>query len=271
VKCESENLINEKLFESSPKTEHLLLSKLGCGEPMATAISIALFGAAGRMGREILKLAPSFGNLRVSYAYDITQVGKKVETLTVKAPPEQLPADVRGVLDFSAAAAVLEHLELALAAGAAYVCGVTGLSQEVMNELKAAGNEIPVLHSPNMSVGMNLMFHLAAVSVQTLPDYARHVIEVHHAAKKDAPSGTALKLRETIEKVTGESTEITALRMGDVVGEHRLILGGKGERLEIVHRADSRTVFAFGALRAVAWVLEHRSAGFYMMRNVLGL
>jgi len=118
---------------------------------------------------------------------------------------------------------------------------------------------------------MNLMFHLAALSVQILPDYARHVIEVHHTAKKDAPSGTALKLREAIEEATGESTEITTLRMGDVVGEHRLIFGGSGERLEITHRADSRTVFAFGALRALAWVLEHRSAGFYAMRDVLGL
>jgi 4-hydroxy-tetrahydrodipicolinate reductase len=182
-----------------------------------------------------------------------------------------LPKDVCAIVDFSAAKAVLDHLKLALKAGAAYVCGVTGLSEKVMNELRAAGNEIPVLYSPNMAVGMNLMFHLAAVSVQTLPDYARHVMEVHHAAKKDAPSGTALKLCETIEKVTGESTEITALRMGDVVGEHRLIFGGPGERLEIIHHADSRAVFAIGALHAVAWIIEHNSAGFYTMWDVLGL
>jgi 4-hydroxy-tetrahydrodipicolinate reductase len=232
---------------------------------------VALFGAAGRMGREILAQAPRFEGLRVAYAYDKAHIGERIESLTIESPPAQLPKDVRGVLDFSAAGAVLEHLELALKAGAAYVCGVTGLSEKVMNELRASGNEIPVLYSPNMAVGMNLMFHLAAVSVQTLPDYARHVMEVHHAAKKDAPSGTALKLCETIEKVTGESTEITALRMGDVVGEHRLILGGPGERLEILHRADSRTVFAAGALRAVAWVLEHRSAGFHTMSDVLGL
>jgi 4-hydroxy-tetrahydrodipicolinate reductase len=232
---------------------------------------VALFGAAGRMGREILAQAPRFEQLRLAYAYDTTHIGENIENLTIEAPPSVLPKDVRAILDFSAAAVVLEHLDLALKARAAYVCGVTGLSQEVMNELRATGNEIPVLHSPNMAVGMNLMFHLAALTAKALPDYARHIEEVHHAAKKDAPSGTALRLRDSIENATGEDTEITVLRMGDVVGEHRLILGGPGERLEITHRADSRTVFAIGALRAVAWVLEHRSAGFYAMRDVLGL
>jgi 4-hydroxy-tetrahydrodipicolinate reductase len=232
---------------------------------------VALFGAAGRMGREILKQAPHFADLRLSYAYDVTHAGEKIESLKVQAPPAQLPDDVQAMIDFSAGAVVLEHLDLALNARAAYVCGVTGLAQDIMNELRAAGNEIPVFHSPNMAAGMNLMFHLAALTAQTLPNYARHVIEVHHAAKKDAPSGTALKLDEAVEKVTGESTEITSLRMGDVIGEHRLIFAGAGERLEITHRADSRTVFAFGAIRAVAWVLEHRYPGFYTMRDVLGL
>ncbi|MCX6601080.1 MAG: 4-hydroxy-tetrahydrodipicolinate reductase [bacterium] len=232
---------------------------------------VALFGAAGRMGREILRLAPRFEQLRLTHAYDTAHVGEKVESLTIEAPPSVLPEDVRAILDFSAAPMVLDHLELAVRAGAAYVCGVTGLSQDVMNKLRASGNEIPVLHSPNMAVGMNLMFHLSALAAKALPDYARHIEETHHAAKKDSPSGTALRLRDSIENATGEDTEITALRMGDVIGEHRLIFGGPGERLEITHKADSRAVFAVGALRVAAWVLEHRSAGFYTMSDVLGL
>jgi len=232
---------------------------------------VALFGAAGRMGREILKQAPHFDQLCFAHAYDTAHIGEKIESLTIEAPPSVLPEDVRAILDFSAAPVVPKHLDLALKAGAAYVCGVTGLSDELMNQLRAAGNEIPVLHSPNMAVGMNLMFHLSALTAKALPDYVRHIEEIHHAAKKDTPSGTALRLRDSIENATGEDTEITALRMGDVVGEHRVIFGGPGERLEITHRADSRTVFAIGALRAVAWVLEHRSAGFYAMRDVLGL
>jgi len=232
---------------------------------------VALFGAAGRMGREIVRQAPHFDQLCFAHAYDTAHIGEKIESLTIEAPPSVLPEDVRAILDFSAAAAVLDHLELAVRAGAAYVCGVTGLSQEMMNELRAAGNEIPVLHSPNMAVGMNLMFHLAALTAKALPDYVRHIEEIHHAAKKDTPSGTALRLRDGIENATGEDTEISALRMGDVIGEHRLIFGGPGERLEITHKADSRAVFAVGALHAVTWVLDHRSPGFFGMHDVLGL
>lgn len=238
---------------------------------MSKPYIVALFGAAGRMGREILKQTPQFADLKLSYAYDMVQAGEKIEGLKIQNPPKELSEDVRAVLDFSAASAVLEHLDLALEARAAYVCGVTGLPQEVMNELRAAGNEIPVLHSPNMAAGMNLMFHLAALTAKALPDYARQIEEIHHAAKKDMPSGTALRLRDSIESATGEDTQISALRMGDVIGEHRLILGGAGERLEIVHRADSRAVFAVGALRAATWILEHRYPGFYTMRDVLGL
>jgi 4-hydroxy-tetrahydrodipicolinate reductase len=232
-------------------------------------IKIALFGAAGKMGRELLQNAERFPGVRIAYGYDAKQIGERVEGITIVAAPSALPEDVRVVMDFSAAGAVLEHLESALSAGSAFLCGVTGLAQDVMNELRAAANEIPVLHAANFAPGMNVMFVLAQQTAQALPDYTRHIIETHHAAKKDAPSGTALRLAKAIEDVTGNETEITALRMGDVAGEHRLIFGGPGERLEIVHRADSRAVFAVGALRAAEW-LAKKSPGFYGMKEVMG-
>lgn len=238
---------------------------------MSEPYPIALFGAAGRLGREIIAQAGRFERLRIVAAYDAKPPKETVAGVKIIKPPEVLPEGIRAILDFSSADAVLSHLDLALDARCAYVTGITGLPQDEVNELRAAANEIPVLHSPNMSVGMNLMFHLAALTAQTLPDYAKHVIEIHHTAKKDAPSGTAIKLADAVENVTGSTIEITSLRMGDVVGEHRLVFGGHGERLEIVHRADSRTVFAVGALRAVEWVLDHRYPGFYTMREVLGL
>jgi 4-hydroxy-tetrahydrodipicolinate reductase len=236
---------------------------------MSEAVSIALFGAAGRMGREILANAERFPALRIAYGYDAAHVGEGVHGVKIKAAPAELSEDVRLVMDFSAARAVLEHLELALNPGAAFLCGVTGLEQDVLNELRAAANEIPVLHSANFAPGMNVMFALAQQTAQALPDYARQIIEMHHTAKKDSPSGTALRLAKTIEDVTGDDTEITALRMGDVAGEHRMIFGGPGERLEIVHRADSRAVFAVGALRAAEW-LAKKSPGFYSMAEVMG-
>ncbi|MBU0509855.1 4-hydroxy-tetrahydrodipicolinate reductase [bacterium] len=228
----------------------------------------ALFGAAGRMGREILKQAWRHDELLIAYGYDVQNVGDVVETITVEKPPAKLPGDVKIVMDFSAAEAVLQNLERALEAGVPYLCGVTGLPEATGNELRASANEIPVFHSPNMSPGMNVMFRLAAYAAKRLPGYERHIFELHHTQKKDSPSGTALHLSRAVEEETGEETTITALRMGDVPGEHRFLLGGPGERLEIIHRADSRAVFAIGALRAAVWLVK-RPPGFYKMGDVL--
>jgi 4-hydroxy-tetrahydrodipicolinate reductase len=234
------------------------------------AVKIALFGAAGRMGREILQQAVSFPHLRIAYAYDPHHEGDEIDGLPVENPPPSLPKDVRAVMDFSAAEAVMENVELAVVRQVAYVCGVTGLSPATMQVLQHSANSIPVLHSPNMSAGMNVMFRLAELTAKALPGYDRHILEIHHTRKKDAPSGTALRLADSLQEVVNEDTPITALRMGDVTGEHTLIFGGPGERLEIVHHADSRAVFAHGALRAAEWILD-KKAGIYSMAEMLGL
>jgi len=220
------------------------------------------------MGREIQHQAWRHDELLLAHGYDVVHVGEVAETLLIESPPAALPRDIKMVLDFSAASAVLQNLELALNAGVPYLCGVTGLPHETLNELRATANEIPILHSPNMSAGMNVMIRLAAAAARALPGYERHIFEVHHAAKKDSPSGTALHLSDAVREAAGEDTPITALRMGDVAGEHRIVFGGPGERLEIIHRADSRAVFAVGALRAASWLLK-KSPGFYKMSDVL--
>ena len=229
------------------------------------AVKIALFGAAGRMGREILSQAANYPHLRIAYAYDPHHEGDEIEGKGIDPPPPSLPKDVRVVIDFSAADAVMENVELAVIRKVAYVCGVTGLSAATMQVLKQSAGTIPVLHAPNMSPGMNVMFRLAALTAKALPDYDRHVFEIHHTRKKDAPSGTALRLAEQMG-----DTPITALRMGDVTGEHCLIFGGPGERIEIVHHADSRSVFAHGALRATEWIME-KEPGMYSMVQVIGI
>lgn len=233
------------------------------------AVKVALYGGAGRMGREILQAAAGHPHLRIAYAYDHHGDGDEVHGVAIDHPPASLPKDVRVVIDFSASEAVMENVELAVVRKVAYVCGVTGLSPATRQVLKMSADSIPVLHAPNMSPGMNTMFRLAAMAAKTLPGYDRHVFEVHHTRKKDAPSGTALRLVESVREAVNEDTPTTALRVGDVVGEHRLIFGGPGERLEIVHRADSRAVFAHGALRAAEWIVG-REPGFYGMGHVLG-
>ena len=221
-------------------------------------------------GREIVQQAADYPHLRIAYAYDPHHEGDEIDGLPVENPPLSLPKDVRAVLDFSSAEAVMENVELAVVRKVAYVCGVTGLTPATMQVLKLSAESIPVLHSPNMSAGMNVMFHLAELAARALPGYERHILEIHHTRKKDSPSGTALRLADRVREAVNEDTPITALRMGDVTGEHTLIFGGPGERLEIVHHADSRAVFAHGALRAIEWMVD-REPGFYSMGDVLGL
>ena len=231
---------------------------------------LALYGAAGRMGREILRHVSEYPRLRIGYAYDEERVGDILEDIAIEPPPLSLPKDLRAVIDFSTADAVMEHVELAVIRKVAYVCGVTGLTPATMQILRHSAETIPVLHAPNMSAGMNVMFRLAQLAAVALPGYARHIEEIHHTRKKDSPSGTALRLAESIRDAVHEDTPITALRMGDVTGEHRLIFGGPGERLEIVHHADTRAVFAHGALRAAEWIMD-QEPGFYSMEHVLSL
>ena len=231
---------------------------------------IALIGAAGRMGTEILKQAWRFPSLQISYGYDQNRVGETVEQLLIEKIPLALPEDTRAVIDFSLEKAVTDNVSLCVERGIPFACGVTGLSEETMLVLVRASAMIPVLYSPNMSAGMNLMFRLSALAAKSLPHYERHIVEIHHSEKKDSPSGTAKRLAGEIHSAVQSDTSITALRMGEVTGEHRLILAGPGERLEIIHHAESRAVFANGALRATEWLLN-KPAGLYDMKDVLGL
>lgn len=237
---------------------------------MTDIYHVALFGAAGRMGREVLVQAQSFPRLKIMHGYDPAGASQFFKQLLIEPQPGSLKPDVRIAIDFSVAEAVAANARIAERAEAAYLCGVTGLKQEALDVLHDAAKRIPVLSAPNMSMGMNLMFALAAKAAATLPDYDRQIVETHHAGKKDAPSGTALRLAYAIDQVTHNKTEILSLRMGDVIGEHKLVLGGPGERIEIIHRADDRSVFAKGALRAAEWLVD-RAPGFYSMADVLGI
>ncbi|MBU1636800.1 4-hydroxy-tetrahydrodipicolinate reductase [bacterium] len=237
---------------------------------MNDVYNAALFGAAGRMGREILIQAQTFPRLKISYGYDPAGASQFFKQLLIEPQPGSLKADVRIAIDFSVTEAVAANARIAERAEAAYLCGVTGLQKNTLEVLHDAAQRIPVLCAPNMSMGMNLMFALAAKAAAALPDYDRQILETHHINKKDAPSGTAIRLAYAIDQVTHNKTEIISMRMGDVIGEHKLILGGPGERIEIIHRIDDRSVLAKGALRAAEWLVD-RAPGFYSMADVLGI
>jgi len=194
-------------------------------------------------------------------------------------------------IDFSAPAATMANVQAAAACGAAMVVGTTGLSPTDKEKIGVATKMIPVVLAPNMSVGVNVMLKLVAEAARLLgPSYDLEIVETHHRAKRDAPSGTALRLAEVLAEATGRDLDKTAryerhgdigprtdaeigiqtLRGGDVVGDHTVFFFGPNDRIEITHRASSREMFASGAVRAALW-LAGKPAGLYDMRDVLGL
>lgn len=251
-------------------------SPASTGSPLA----VILQGAGGRMGQAILGCAS-----REPHRYTVAgQIGRGDDAREVL---------VRGevAIDFSGATATGPLLSACRALGKPVVVGATGHDASQRAEIEAAAAQIPVVFTANFSVGVNTLFWLTRRAAQILgPDFDLEVVEVHHRLKKDAPSGTARRLAEILAEARGLSyTEdarhgreglvgargsseigLHAVRGGDVVGEHTVLFAAVGERVELIHRASSRETFAFGALRAAAW-LAGQPAGLYDMEDVLGL
>lgn len=228
---------------------------------------VLVTGAAGRMGRAVR--AEISGGSGFSFAGGVDSgPGPGVE------PPGAFPrlltsADV--VVDFSSPEAACGYAALCAKAGKPFVTGVTGLSAKQLASLKAAGRRAPVFFSPNMSPAVNLTFALAAEAAARLGNFDIHISEAHHSAKRDAPSGTALRYAEYIAAARGGARPpISSARAGDIVGDHTVLFAGPHERIELTHRAHSRSVFAAGALRAAAWTAG-RGPGFYCYFDLLGL
>jgi 4-hydroxy-tetrahydrodipicolinate reductase len=195
------------------------------------------------------------------------------------------------LIDFTSPDATVENLKVASAANLAMIIGTTGLSGSSLDQVKALARSTRCVMSPNMSVGVNVMFKIAGEMAKVLgKDYDMEILEVHHRFKKDAPSGTATRLAQILASATdrdlddaavyqrkgiiGERTSkeigIQTWRAGDITGEHTILFGGIGERLELTHRAHNRDNFARGAVRAAAWVVR-QPVGLYDMMDVLGL
>ncbi|MEW6720337.1 MAG: 4-hydroxy-tetrahydrodipicolinate reductase [Thermodesulfobacteriota bacterium] len=263
---------------------------------------VAVCGAMGRMGRAILSiLGENPYGLSLSEAveaaghpllgHDVTAMTGGVArgvTLTDDFGGAIAKADV--IIDFSSQESSVRHAQAAAAAGKPIVIGATGLDATQIGAIREAASGAAVVQSPNMSVGVNLMFRVAADVARVLgDDYDVEIVETHHRFKKDAPSGTAVKLADAVATALGRSMEevgvygrkgmigerprkeigVFAVRSGDVVGEHTVVFGGIGERIELTHRAQSRDTFARGAVRAAAWLIG-KPPGFYDMADVLG-
>jgi 4-hydroxy-tetrahydrodipicolinate reductase len=255
---------------------------------------IALVGASGRMGRAIVRLANERG-LEIACAVAATDVGRDAGELAGVGPIgvsivdglaalEKARADA--VIDFSAPDVTLALAPIAAAAGVALVSGTTGLTPDGRAALDRAAVRVPVLWEPNMSVGVHVLSQLVARAVEALAGWDIEIVETHHGRKLDAPSGTALRLAEVAQRARPLSRLVHgrqgkpgprpaaeigmhALRGGDVIGDHIVHLFGESERLEIVHRATNRDVFAHGAIVAARGIAG-RPPGMYMLDDVLG-
>lgn len=263
-------------------------------------IRIAVAGAGGKMGRRILSLAARDPQWQIAGALEQKGadvlgmdvgplVGRDPLGVRVTSEIEEALRPAQVLIDFSSPGAAGDHLRGALKLRKGLVLGTTGLSEKTKRALRQAARQIPILQSPNMSTGVNLLFELVTQAAEILKeDFDIEISEVHHRMKKDAPSGTALELARLIAEVNGWDPKqaflygrkgetgqrkkgtlaIHAVRGGDVVGEHTVSFLGEGEVLELVHRATSRDAFARGALRAAKFLARQRR-GIYNMRNIL--
>lgn len=261
---------------------------------------IVVCGAAGRMGRLLVQLVlaePTAKLLGAVEAPGHALLGRDAgEVAGVAAAGVPLvdryapPAD-SVTLDFTAPTAALQHLEIAAAAGAAIVVGTTGFTPAERARAGDLAARTRAVIAPNMSVGVAVLERLIEQAVPALgPSFDVEIVEIHHKLKKDAPSGTALRLGEVAAGAQGrplagrgvfgregepgarkaEELGVLAVRGGDVVGDHTVYLLGAGERLELTHRAQSRECLARGGLRAALWLAD-QPRGVYTMRDVLGL
>lgn len=264
-------------------------------------MNVVVTGAAGRMGGRIISLLSDEGFCLVGAleqkghnaigkdAGELAGCGRIGITISDALVPALSQAKV--VIDFTLPRATLPTASACADAGIPIVIGTTGLATEELDMLRTLGKKVPIVFSPNMSIGVNVMFKtMADLALVLGEEYDIEVVEMHHRMKKDAPSGTALRLAEILAKARGTTFDsvgklarqgnvgerergeigVQSLRGGDVVGEHTVVFAGPGERLEMTHRAQNRDNFARGALRAAAWVLQ-RPPGLYDMQDVLGL
>lgn len=265
-------------------------------------INVIIAGAAGRMGQRIAAMVTAHPELNYSAAFEASgspAIGKDAGEVAGLGENgvsivEGLEAAIENgdvIIDFTFHKATMEFARLANTHKKAMVIGTTGLSGEELDELKNLAETFPCVQAPNMSICVNVLFKLVKKTAAILgPDYDIEIVEAHHNKKKDAPSGTALKLGElAAEAVNSKLDEvgvyerngiigerdpkeigIQTIRAADIVGEHTVYFAGPGERIELAHRAHSRDHFAKGAATAAAWIVD-KKPGVYSMFDVLGL
>lgn len=262
---------------------------------------VAIAGASGRMGQMLAQVLVESVDCQLAGALDVADslhIGKDAIGFLGQASGVMIKADLHAglqhaqvLIDFTRPEGTMAHVKACREKGVKMVIGTTGFSEEQKLVIQAASQDIAIVIAPNMSVGVNVTFKLLEMAAVALAnDYDIEIIEAHHRHKVDAPSGTALKMGEVIAQAMGRNLKqcavfdrqghtgarpdqaigFSAIRGGDIVGDHTVLFAGIGERIEITHRSSSRSTYAEGSLRAVRF-LANQQHGMFDMFDVLGL
>lgn len=235
-------------------------------------VNIGINGICGRMGKRILRLAQADESIKVLAGFEKEghpELGKSIEGVDVFSGLEAIQG-LDCVIDFTSPEATGQLLELAKKYKKSLVIGTTGLSEKEEDKIKAVSGIIPVVYSPNMSIGINLFFKILKTAASVLKGYEAQIKEAHHIHKKDAPSGTAKKLAQIINQFGSgiKKENIEAIREGEIIGDHQVLFDSSLDCFKIIHQAKTRDIFAQGALTAAKWIKE-KPAGLYSMEDVL--
>ena len=267
-----------------------------------TMVRVGVCGAAGRMGKTILEVCHDTDDVQIGAAIEHSEspmlgmdagevAGIGSQNVKIVDDISSVTEDFDVLIDFTFADATINNLKKCQAAGKRMVIGTTGLSDAQKSEIELTANDCALVFAPNMSIGVNLCFKLIELAARIIgEDTDIEIIEAHHNQKKDAPSGTAVRMGEIIADTLNRDLKECAvygregigdirdkktigfetIRAGDIVGDHTVMFASAGERVEITHKASNRKTFASGAVRAARWIME-KDNGLYDMQDVLGL
>jgi 4-hydroxy-tetrahydrodipicolinate reductase len=236
-------------------------------------VKLGISGISGRMGQRILYFANQEKDCSVVVGFEKkghADIGNKEPVFITDDLSKASNCDC--LIDFTTPEATVEHLSYMAKAKRAIVIGTTGLSDSQISQIKDVARVVPVVFSPNMSVGVNLLFKLLSEAAKVLHGYRVDVTEAHHIHKKDAPSGTAKKIADVInaQGFSLKYEDVGVVREGEIVGDHRVVFESDVDRIELSHSAKTRDIFAQGAVRAAKWV-SNKPSGLYTMNDVLGI
>jgi len=234
-------------------------------------IKLAISGCCGRMGSRITELALKDRDFKIVTLLEKKEhpkIGSLLGGIPITDNPEEIKnADC--LIEFTLPEVTLEHLKVVLKYRRAIIIGTTGLTNEQKSKIVEASKNIPIVFSPNMSIGVNLLFKIVKETTQALRDYKVSIVEAHHIHKKDVPSGTAKRMAEIVKEFSGkEVSDIKSIREDEIIGDHEIIFDSPLDTIKLIHSAKTRDIFAKGALEAAKWLIK-KKAGLFDIQEVV--